>query len=128
MLFTLACAKRAPETTQQEIVCGPENETINGYRDDDGCPDQLARIRITVYDRDKRPMKGILVRWPGLSAPLTSDMSGSVSLFELIPVPAVSLELEHPETGARQAVKTELLEGANELEVATTWKANPASK
>lgn len=117
-----ACTKQNSRAAHAPSVpCDPTGETINGYRDDDNCPDELARLLLKVTDRDGQPLEGVAVRLPGMGQALKSDPSGLVVVFELLPVPSITIELKHPSVPVPITIALELLEGENEVLAPTPW-------
>ena len=46
----------------REDLCPEEAETRNGYRDGDGCPDELGDVTVTVLDLEGSVVRGARVR------------------------------------------------------------------
>ena len=124
----IACVPKNPKaSTSSTLRCGNGQETMNGYLDDDGCPDSLARIRILVTGRDNQPVEGAHILFPGLSQPIQTDQTGKAVLFELLPVPSFSLEIRNPDHSETKSVNVQLNEGANEVDVSTDWVTNSSN-
>ena len=123
LLVGANCAgKKSVTGSDAPRQCQPNEETLNGYMDDDGCPDELARIRITVTGADNQPVKGALILFPGSSQPIPTDQTGNAVLFELLPVPSFSIEVRSPDQLALASVNVQLKEGANHVTITTDWK------
>jgi hypothetical protein len=101
---------------------------MNGYKDDDNCADELARLLISVTDANLQPLNGIHVLLPGMSVPAVTSSNGTVMLFELLPVPAIQLELINPMNDSRLKLNATLQEGENTLTIPTDWSSPTAPK
>lgn len=87
----------------------------NGWVDDDGCPDALARLRVLVV-ADGKPVAGARVALPGMEAVKTGP-DGVAVFLELVPLPVgVIVDVQHPELGVGDAT-TALPEGPTEVTV-----------
>jgi hypothetical protein len=105
------------------LRCTPEQETINGYKDQDGCPDSLARLHISIQLQPEPPLEitGLEVWLPGKSTPLFPDPSGQLIVFELTPYRGFTIELRNPQTNAISHHTIHLKEGANVAEIKPQW-------
>ena len=117
----LGCHKHKSSKGASDKACGPGRETLNGYMDQDGCPDSLARIKIIVIGRSGEPLKDAVVYFPGLGTPLKTDVDGIAVMFELLPVPSMTLDIASADEKHIQSVSLQLQEGANEITVRTNW-------
>jgi outer membrane protein OmpA-like peptidoglycan-associated protein len=63
--------------------CPKQKETKNGYLDDDGCPDDLAHLTITIVDQDENPVPDADVTLDGQA--YTADGGGVVEVPPLMP-------------------------------------------
>ena len=123
-----ACIKNtATNVSSPQTHCEPP-ETMNGYKDNDNCRDELARLRIHVTDKNQQPLSGIRIFLPGMSVPEVTSSTGSVMLFELLPVPSIQLELRNPLDDASVTINTTLKEGENTLHIPTEWLPATSSK
>jgi hypothetical protein len=106
LLLFMACAARKDVDLDGLVGsrddCPRQAETINGYADDDGCPDELARLRVIVVDAAGRGVEGAAVSLPG-APPVRTDASGVAMFFELLPVPELMVEARHGSAGRGQA-------------------------
>ena len=116
-LFLISGCSKSPSALRETTQCGPGMETLNGYRDDDNCPDQLARLRVVVMDQHQNPLPEMNVRLPGMNEPSITGADGGVVFFELIPSPKISIEVENPSEGRRTTVELHLKEGPNEIQI-----------
>ena len=94
---------------------------MNGYLDEDGCPDSLARMKIVVLDGQKQPLQGASILFPGLNEAIETDANGIAILLELLPVPSFSVDVTSPDQSQKQTINVRLNEGANEITVETDW-------
>jgi outer membrane protein OmpA-like peptidoglycan-associated protein len=100
--------------------CPIETETHNGWKDDDGCPDELATVTITVRDVEEKRMGDMEVR-DGNTVLGRTDDQGYLVLEDLMPERVLDLAVDAPEgmmPGARQVT---LLEGRNRTTVELGW-------
>ena len=74
--------------------CPTEPEVKNGYQDRDGCPDALARAKVTVVNDDDRPVPQVVVRVNGFEG--TTDDQGQLEVDGLMPIDPNSGTLSHP--------------------------------
>jgi outer membrane protein OmpA-like peptidoglycan-associated protein len=84
--------------------CPQEPETANGYRDDDGCPDQLASVQFIVRDPEGQPLQDteILVDMKSIGR---TDPAGRLDVEHLIPETTLEYELVNAmETGLQPTI------------------------
>jgi len=105
------------EAAAPQDLCPDQEETTNGYRDEDGCPDDLARLGLLILDPSGTPLAGVTAMFPGASQPLVTGDDGWIRAFELFPVKATSIEVTAPDGYASQTIDLELAEGSQELTV-----------
>ncbi|TNE86348.1 MAG: OmpA family protein [Deltaproteobacteria bacterium] len=106
-----------------EDACPEEAETRNDYKDDDGCPDMLANVRVKVTHPEGGPMAGVPVRL-GEEIVGRTDANGELVLEGRMPGEAVEFGLEpSKKTGVAGYVDTAmtLVEGDNELSFDLVW-------
>ncbi|MBW2256370.1 MAG: OmpA family protein, partial [Deltaproteobacteria bacterium] len=65
-------------------TCPEEMETYNEYKDDDGCPDELAKVRIKVVDPNGKPVSGAMVTYDGEELGQTNN-AGVISTSDRMP-------------------------------------------
>ena len=123
-----ACNKQVTSKSTPLLATCDGPETMNGYKDDDNCADELARLLISVTDANLQPLNGIHVLLPGMSVPAVTSSNGTVMLFELLPVPAIQLELINPMNDSRLKLNATLKEGENTLTIPTEWSSPTAPK
>jgi outer membrane protein OmpA-like peptidoglycan-associated protein len=76
-------------------LCVTDPETVNQYKDDDGCPDTLGVIAYKVLDQDGNAVKGAKVAVGGKE--YTSDANGDVVVADLMPGTELSAgSVSHP--------------------------------
>lgn len=102
--------------------CPREPETFNDYKDDDGCPDGLANLTVTVVDPEGTVLDGAVISRDGQQLGVT-DANGLFTLTDLMPGDTTSLRVEH---GSGFYVPAEresaaLEEGDNGLRVNLLW-------
>src|SRR5690606_16385967 len=78
--------------------CVDQPETVNGYLDDDGCPDSLTTVRIEVTDPDARAVVGAIVRVEGEEIGRT-DAQGVLLVPDRIPGTPFIADVDPPEGG-----------------------------
>ena len=114
-----------PDTDRDGLVdsldaCPLEPEVVNGWKDDEGCPDALASLTVTaagpagaVADASVRSDSGELGR---------TAASGELLLVDLMPGTALGLFVEHPTYQPAQVERITLAEGAQSVRVPMAWK------
>lgn len=75
--------------SNRDDQCIDEPETRNGYRDDDGCPDELGQITVMILDLDGNAIGGAAVKLGSERA--TADASGTIVFADRTPQTTVSL-------------------------------------
>ena len=112
--MSIGCLKQTPVVQPTSNSCtGPE--TLNGYKDDDGCADELARLRVIVLNEAGKGLSGIEVWLPGLSKPAITDAAGNALFFELVPLANIRVSVSGNDTHQSQYGMIQLREGANAL-------------
>jgi hypothetical protein len=119
LLLLSACASRRDRDVDglpdHRDRCPREAEVENGWADDDGCPDALARLRVRVTSAGS-PVEGALVSLPG-APPIRTGADGIAVFLELVPLLAgVIVDVQHPILGPGEAM-VPLPEGATEVSV-----------
>lgn len=74
--------------------CPAQAETVNGWKDADGCPDRLAKFTVTVKDEDGNTMPGSTVFLNGKE--YHADAKGRVVLTEVMPGSTITGYATHP--------------------------------
>ncbi len=95
-------------------ACPTEPETPNGYRDEDGCPDKLATLFLTVVDTNEARVAGAVV-WVGGVEVGRTDGEGWAELADLAPGDDVDVEVRTATNAAR--IRVDLIEGAQRRRV-----------
>ncbi len=117
---------RAMDTDRDGIVddidvCPTEPETANNYKDDDGCPDQLASLAVTVLNPNNDPMPGVEVRVDGVMLGVTDD-SGQLMVSDRIPGNA-EITVTDPTGQTESETQTmDLPEGSSNAEFGQIWR------
>jgi len=101
-------------------ACAEEPETLNGWMDEDGCPDGLADIDIVVQDADGVAVADVLVFADGQEVGRTNG-SGRLATRGLLPETTVQLKGSHFHMVADASADLTLVEGANEVTLVTEW-------
>jgi outer membrane protein OmpA-like peptidoglycan-associated protein len=65
-------------------ACPTEPETKNGYQDEEGCPDQLGTLTVTVVDPEGKPVPNSVIVLGGVERG-TTDAQGRLVVKDLIP-------------------------------------------
>ena len=94
---------------------------MNGYLDNDGCADELARLMVQVVDSSDASISGLEVFIPGLENPHVTDTSGVVALFELMPGAVINITVRDPNTAKTSTGAMLLREGENQILVRVPW-------
>ena len=120
LLLLSACSARRDRDVDglpdARDACPTVAEVQNGWADDDGCPDALARLLVRVVSGGE-PVAGALVSLPG-AEPVRTGPDGIAVFLELVPLPAgVIVDVRHEELGLGEA-RTALPEGPTEVAVA----------
>ncbi len=100
-------------------ACPRDAELPNGYRDEDGCPDELAVLRIKVKDAEGNLVPNAEVELDGTFIGNT-NRDGRLAIADLHPDRTVELVAKvgelHP-----IPLRTELREGDNRVELVVGW-------
>jgi len=118
ILVPTACRKpAAPAEPLAQGACPGQQETLNGWKDDDGCPDELARLQVTIT-RQGEPVQGVRVTLPG-AEPRYTNAQGQVVFLELLPVPrgGLLLNVDDPFDDVINDYDLILREGENRVEI-----------
>lgn len=103
-------------------ACPDAPETPNGWADEDGCPDALARLRVRVT-RKGQPAVGVAVSLPG-ARPQITDAAGVAVFLELLPVPdGAFVQVDDGEV--RRDRRAPLAEGANTVHIELGDEVDP---
>ena len=102
--------------------CKTEPETVNEYKDRDGCPDALGDLAVHLVDEDKNVVPDAAVAAAGATG--TSDVTGSVNLKGVVPG-RVSGTATHAAYEAARFDVDPLMEGPNEQTVTMRFKLVP---
>ena len=94
--------------------CPGEGETVNGYDDDDGCPDKLATLFLTVEDGQGARVPGAIVAVGGREVGRT-DAQGWAQIADL--APGTGVEVQVRSGGTRREVSVDLVEGAQRRKI-----------
>ncbi len=101
-------------------ACMTEPETINRHADDDGCPDMLADVTLTVRDTEGQLVPGVTVFSDGAEVGLTGS-DGTFTVRDVFPETSLALRAEHFHMERPEQAIVELVEGANAAEVTMEW-------
>jgi outer membrane protein OmpA-like peptidoglycan-associated protein len=101
-------------------VCPTEPETINAYKDTDGCPDILASLTLTVKDEDGKLVKDASVTLGGRA--YTTDAEGHVTIDGLMPEQVFAGgDTSHPFFKPATVADLTPIPGANEASVTLSY-------
>lgn len=100
--------------------CPIELETYNGWKDTDGCPDELAALTITVRDVEGTRMGDTEVR-DGDQVLGRTDAEGYLTLEDLMPERQLHLAVDAPEDMLPGSSDVTLAEGRNRALVELEW-------
>jgi outer membrane protein OmpA-like peptidoglycan-associated protein len=97
--LSLRPRKRVPDTdgdgwSDAEDVCPNDAELRNGYRDEDGCPDDLADVRVKVLDAEGDLVRNAVVQLNGEPVG-NANRDGRLVLPGLMPETTVQLSAAH---------------------------------
>ncbi len=106
--------------TDEMDTCPTEPETFNSYNDDDGCPDQLANLAVTVLDPNNDPMSGVEVRVNGDLLGVT-DGSGQLMVTDRLPGNAEITVTDPTGQSESQSQSMELPEGSSNAAFSQIW-------
>ncbi len=100
--------------------CPEAAEVENGYKDDDGCPDELASLAVHVQDGDGVAVADVTVLAGGEEVGRT-DRNGELALRGLMPESTVEVTARHFHMKADVDRSVSLVEGGNKALVETEW-------
>jgi outer membrane protein OmpA-like peptidoglycan-associated protein len=95
-------------------ACPRDPETVNGWRDEDGCPDALAQVVLVARDARGAPVAEVEVQASEQRARTNAD--GQAVLDGLSPADPVDLSAQHPHYAAWSASAQPLREGENRFD------------
>ena len=95
-------------------ACPREPETVNNWRDDDGCPDELARLSFSVTAPDGSPL-------PLSAVAITLDSTPFDPSDSLMPGTSPTVQVDHPDFASATMPLEALREGANAVPVQLDW-------
>lgn len=101
-------------------ACADEPETVNGWKDDDGCPDTLATVTLVVSDTEGLPAEGIVVFADDREVGRTGA-DGRLAVEGLMPEEAVTLRAEHFHVERPEQRTFTPTEGESEGAVTVEW-------
>jgi outer membrane protein OmpA-like peptidoglycan-associated protein len=104
----------------RDDACPTEPETLNDYKDVDGCPDALADVVVTVLDEDGGPVVDAFVSFDGQE--VRTDSEGRIRVSGRMPGTDFGVAVEHPWFLSGSVEKGGLEEGLNELTVQLAYK------
>jgi outer membrane protein OmpA-like peptidoglycan-associated protein len=112
--------------TGRSDACPEERETVNGWKDDDGCPDELASVKVAVHDPRGHPLESATVLFDGKKVGET-DATGVVLVDGLMPGTRVGrIDVTPPEESALEPAANpdpiDLVEGKIDLVMQTDWQ------
>lgn len=92
-------------------ACPDAPETVNGWKDDDGCPDALADMTFTILNEDGEPVTDAAVLLDGEL--MQTDAQGRITLSGRMPESQLSFIVSHPHYVDADPVDVTLAEGDN---------------
>ena len=101
-------------------ACPQQAEVINGWRDDDGCPDALAALEVRVVDGDGVVLPDLDLL-DGSELLGRTDAAGVLRLEGIEPGRSLSLVADHFHLEPMDPQRVELQEGENLLLVEPRW-------
>lgn len=101
-------------------TCRDAAETANGWRDEDGCPDQLGQLRIRVLDLEGKAVAGARARVGEADAP--TDAAGIVQFRDLRPEQLVPIAIEAPGYAVWTHPEAAIAEGEDEIVATLDWQ------
>ena len=113
-----------PDTDGDGIVdsadaCVTEPETVNNYKDVDGCPDALGNVDVSVTGPDGGIAEATLVS--GTMEIGRTDASGKLALSGLMPETNLSLLAKHPAHAPSEAKSLTIVEGPQSAAFELEW-------
>jgi outer membrane protein OmpA-like peptidoglycan-associated protein len=102
-------------------TCPEEPETRNGWKDADGCPDELGAVEVLVLNLDGQPVRGATVRL-GSERGLSAD-DGRIRFADRTPETVVTLRVEASGFQPVDLVDFEIPEGEHSEVVMLDWEA-----
>lgn len=103
-------------------LCPSAPEVFNGWKDDDGCPDALADLTISVLDEEGKPLAGAEV-FDGDDGSLlgVSDSDGKLAITGRMPESTALLEAKALGQKQPAASSFALAEGNNDVVLQLVW-------
>jgi outer membrane protein OmpA-like peptidoglycan-associated protein len=68
---------------------------VNGWKDDDGCPDGLATYALAVFDPEGQPLAGATILRPDGTEVGSTDSFGRIVVRDLMPGTTLAVRAEH---------------------------------
>lgn len=99
-------------------ACVREPEAMNGWRDEDGCPDALAQWSLTVQNDEGKALPATVVMG---GQTLSADASGKVGLSDLLPETTLDGTVSAEGYVSASLGGTTLKEGANAVQLTLAW-------
>jgi len=105
--------------------CPEEMETFNQYKDDDGCPDELATVKIKVVDPNGKPVTGAEVTYDGEDLGATNN-AGMVTTSDRMPGTSAKIVADATAGGFEPGdASVDLQEGEQTKEITLEWVPRP---
>lgn len=101
-------------------ACRDVSETVNRWRDDDGCPDQLGVLEVLVLDLEGRQVAGAVARVGG--ADQRTDADGRATFRDLLPEQVLPLAVEAPGFAAWADREAAIVEGSARVVATLDWQ------
>jgi OOP family OmpA-OmpF porin len=95
-------------------ACPREPEVVNGFADDDGCPDDLADLALSISNEDGEPVNDADVRVDGSGVP---TLDGVAAIDDLRPDRPPEVQVLHPWYAEWHTESLPLAEGPNAVDV-----------
>lgn len=103
-----------------EDACPTEPEVVNGYRDEDGCPDALSDLLVLVVNEDGGFVQGAEILLDGARAPL--NPAGQAQISGRLPGTALTALARHPHYVEPTPAEITLEEGQNVAKFELAYK------
>jgi len=103
--------------------CSDAPETVNGYADLDGCPDELGLVRVVVKDLEGAPVPRAKVRLGDLTDFTGAD--GTTAFTEVMPGSVLPVRIEAAMFAVREADGVEVDEGESSHVFTVDWLPVP---